>query len=737
MSHTQTTNRTLTLALFGTTFIFAAPLFAATDRQGNVGYSTAAECDAAVAAGSAKFYEPFTDHPPLKRDGEVAVKQGKLSDAGLQYGQGACDLGVGRSQGRDGVSGPLIGKFVPYSPDMPINLYSNAAGKVIRVTMQKCDNNFGDNFPRPIAVLTGSSDCFANIVIGPRFETKTEQVVKVPVTKRFEVIPATTRTVTEQVLVQPETKRFVPFAATMKTVTEQVLVSPETKRQVPVAATYKTVSEQVLVQPESKRFIPIAATFKTVTEQVLVSPEFKRQIPVPATFKTVNETIVVKPESFREEPIAATYKNVTEQVLIKPESKRIEVVPGTFKTASEQVMVTPERKELKVIPAVYGEVEETVIDKPAMTRTETIAPTFRAVTESVLVTPESLRYEPIQIPLRVVSQQVQASAASARLEVLPATYKTVTERMLVREASKRLETVPAVFETITERVKVSDATREWKKGSSWISKAINVRPASGFTVGADGKVDGVKVDTTTTGNTSFGTGRAGTTAAQSALIASNAQIGADDEVYCLVEIPEQYQTISRQVLKTAAAVREVEVPAQYSEVSRQVLDRAASSRSVDIPGTFQTVTRQEIDVEKLRAGGYKFDDKGDLVAMPNGDRILRAASIDGWQGSVAAGTAGSRAATTGSASRGAAAGVSAATAKNSAGAASGIEGYVREVKVAAVYKTETRQAVDRPATVRTFEVPATFKTVKTRVVTTPARTEEMVIRLPSKRSRVK
>ena len=205
MSPQKTINRTLSLALFGTTFIFATPLLAATDRHGNEGYSTAAECDAAVASGAAKFYEAFTDHPPLRRDGEDAVKQGTLSDAGPQYGRGACDVGVGRSGGRDGVSAPLIGKFVPFSPDMPVNLYSDAAGKLVRVTMQKCDNNFGDNFPRPINVLTSHSDCFANMVIAPRFETKSEQVVKVAQTKRFELIPATMRTVTEQVMVMPET----------------------------------------------------------------------------------------------------------------------------------------------------------------------------------------------------------------------------------------------------------------------------------------------------------------------------------------------------------------------------------------------------------------------------------------------------------------------------------------------------------------------------------------------------
>ena len=87
------------------------------DANGNTGYDSAAECDAAVQAGSAKFYEPFTSHPPLKRAGEADVKQQTISDLAnakqaasslgydaAAYARGACDIGVGRSQGRDGVS---------------------------------------------------------------------------------------------------------------------------------------------------------------------------------------------------------------------------------------------------------------------------------------------------------------------------------------------------------------------------------------------------------------------------------------------------------------------------------------------------------------------------------------------------------------------------------------------------------------------------------------------------------
>lgn len=121
-----------------------------TDAQGNVGYDTAAECDAAVSNGSARFYQPFTHKPPLLRKGEKGVQQAKLSDLGEEYKMGACDLGVGHKDGRDGVSVALQGKYVPFGPDMPINAYTDNEGSVVRVTMGQCDNWFSDNAPRPV-----------------------------------------------------------------------------------------------------------------------------------------------------------------------------------------------------------------------------------------------------------------------------------------------------------------------------------------------------------------------------------------------------------------------------------------------------------------------------------------------------------------------------------------------------------------------------------------------------------
>ena len=133
------------------------------DSHGNVGYDTAAECDAAVAAGTAKFYTSFTRKPPLLRAGETRVQAMTLKDLGIpqgfvqslgyptnDYKSGACDIGAARRAGRDGVAKPLQGKYVPFSRDMQVNVYMDKSGQPVRVTMKDCDNWFGASFPRPI-----------------------------------------------------------------------------------------------------------------------------------------------------------------------------------------------------------------------------------------------------------------------------------------------------------------------------------------------------------------------------------------------------------------------------------------------------------------------------------------------------------------------------------------------------------------------------------------------------------
>lgn len=134
-----------------------------TDNNGNVGYDSYDECVMAVKDGSAKFYTPYTYQKPMPRAGEASIKKMRLSEVMIpqsvvssnnlrtsDYQAGACDLGVGQSDGRYGVSGALVGKYVPFAADMPVNVYMDGSGNPLRVTMQQCDNHFGSAFPTPI-----------------------------------------------------------------------------------------------------------------------------------------------------------------------------------------------------------------------------------------------------------------------------------------------------------------------------------------------------------------------------------------------------------------------------------------------------------------------------------------------------------------------------------------------------------------------------------------------------------
>ena len=134
-----------------------------TDNHGNVGYDSYDECVMAVKDGSAKFYTPYTYQKPKMQSGEASVKKMRLSEVMIPktvvnnnnlkasgYTAGACDLGVGQSNGRYGVSGALVGKYVPIAADMPVNVYMDKAGNPVRLSMQQCDNHFGAKFPTPI-----------------------------------------------------------------------------------------------------------------------------------------------------------------------------------------------------------------------------------------------------------------------------------------------------------------------------------------------------------------------------------------------------------------------------------------------------------------------------------------------------------------------------------------------------------------------------------------------------------
>jgi hypothetical protein len=64
---------------------------------------------------------------------------------------------------------------------------------------------------------------------------------------------------------------------------------------------------------------------------------------------------------------------------------------------------------------------------------------------------------------------------------------------------------------------------------------------------------------------------------------------ATGEIMCLVEVPAEYKTVTKKVIKTPASVRKVEIPAKYRTVKRRIVVEPAKTTTVEIPAQYKTV----------------------------------------------------------------------------------------------------------------------------------------------------
>ena len=164
-------------------------------------------------------------------------------------------------------------------------------------------------------------------------------------------------------------------------------------------------------------------------------------------------------------------------------------------------------------------------------------PQYKPVSKTVLKREASQRVETVPARYEWAEQRVVAQEASQKLQVIPAKYGWEEEKVLVREASTRLVEQPAVYQNVEEKVLVREAYTTWKKGRGPIERIDN----------------------------------------------------ATGEIMCLIEVPAQYKTVTKRVVKTPASVREVEIPAEYKMVKRRVVVAPAKTMTVDIPAQYKTV----------------------------------------------------------------------------------------------------------------------------------------------------
>lgn len=173
----------------------------------------------------------------------------------------------------------------------------------------------------------------------------------------------------------------------------------------------------------------------------------------------------------------------------------------------------------------------------------------------------------------IVTEQVIDRPETQEITVIPASYETQTEQILVKEETKTYRTIPAVYETVTEQVIVEPERTETyvipAKFETYTEQVL-VRPA---------------YSTWKPGAGLFGRGSAGT-----GILSGSEQ--ATGELLCRVEVPAQYDTVTRTRIASPERTETRVIPAKFKTVTREVVATPPQVIEDIIPAQFDTVTKQ-------------------------------------------------------------------------------------------------------------------------------------------------
>ena len=275
------------------------------------------------------------------------------------------------------------------------------------------------------------------------------------------------------------------------------------------------------------------------------------------------------------------------------------LIPDEYQTVTQEIETRPASVRMEAIPAEYETVTEQVLKKAEATRIVTVPAEYETVTERVMVKPETRRLIAVPAEYETVTEQVVVKEASTRLIAVPAEYETVTENYVLQPESSRMVVREPRYETITEQIEVSPASTKWvkrKADASCLSAnpddclvwCLVETPAQYRTVSRRVNVGCEGGDGTPNSNCVVSETIPAKMGTRSSRVVKT-PASTREEV-----IPAEYATITKRVIKTPATTREEVIPAEYETVTRRVVKNAATTRVETIPAEYETVTRRVV-----------------------------------------------------------------------------------------------------------------------------------------------
>ncbi|WP_420431720.1 peptidoglycan-binding domain-containing protein [Hyphobacterium sp.] len=221
-------------------------------------------------------------------------------------------------------------------------------------------------------------------------------------------------------------------------------------------------------------------------------------------------------------------RTITDTIIVAEARTETIVIPPQYQTVTEQVLIEEERTVRRVIPAQYETRTEQVLIRPERVERRIIPAVYETRTEQVLVEPE-----------RTVRR------------VVPAETRTVTETVTIQESRIEPVVIPAQYEEYTEQVLVREAYYTWQPSEPlYLASNSNASSAAEF--------------------------------ARSNFSSSDLRELPTGEILCRVEVPAEYETVTRTRLVSP------------ERIVYRTADGGTSPSPVELPPVTTSATRTEI-----------------------------------------------------------------------------------------------------------------------------------------------
>ncbi len=303
------------------------------------------------------------------------------------------------------------------------------------------------------------------------------------------------------------------------------------------------------------------------------------------------------------------------------------LVHDKFETVTEQLLLKPASSELTVVPATFETVTAQYVSRESYLRLIAEPPVFETVEEKILIAPAGQKANPGAY--EAVEEQVLVKPATKYFVVSEARLETVEEPIEVEQAYMQLEALPRTFEPVLERVEVRPPTTKWVRKKA-DRDCLSADPDDCFVwcmveVPAQYQLIYRQVDMGCDGKGSNDCGlyhpveaKTKNMPVQKVVVPANARE--------LVE-PAEYIAITRWVLRPGVAEPAGAGVAEYKTVVKKLLKTPARVREETVPAVYAPIQRK---VVKTPATFQSESTPEELITITK-RRLVRKGGFSAWR----------------------------------------------------------------------------------------------------------